>query len=46
MQASYEAGLYAAQKLGWTMIECCDINGKMRSIDEIQSDLRVLLEDI
>lgn len=37
---SYEAGLYAAGKLGWTKIYCCDKNGSLRSIDDIQTELR------
>lgn len=36
---SYKAGLYAAEKLGWTMIRCCE-NGQMRPVEEIQAELR------
>ncbi|NLK40173.1 MAG: thymidylate kinase [Clostridiales bacterium] len=36
---SYNAGLYAAKKLGWIMIHCCE-NGQMRSIDDIQAEIR------
>ncbi len=38
-----EAGLYAAEKLGWTVIACSDGN-EPRSIDDIAADIKAAVE--
>lgn len=42
---SYEAGLYAAEKLGWTRIDCCR-DGSMRTIEEIEAEIRGHVETL
>ncbi len=43
MRKSYEAALYASEKLGWTKIKCYNENG-IRSRDEIFSDILNVIE--
>ncbi|MBO4452869.1 MAG: deoxynucleoside kinase [Clostridia bacterium] len=38
LENSYRAALYSAEKLGWIKIDCSK-NGKIREIDDIQSEL-------
>ena len=38
MRRCFECASYAAQKLGWTIIECCD-GDNMRSVPEITEDI-------
>ncbi len=40
-----EAAEYCASRLGWRVVECCE-NGAMRSVEEIQADIQILLEHI
>ena len=40
-----EAAAYCRSKLGWKVVECCK-NEKMRSIEDIQSDILQIVTDI
>lgn len=44
LQKSYKAARYAAEKLGWITVECAE-NGVMRSIDDIQNELKGILKE-
>ena len=37
-----EAADYCSKRLGWKVVECCE-NGAMRSIEDIQKDIRLLI---
>ena len=38
-----ESALYAAEKLGWKRISCCE-NGEMRTIEAISNDILKIIE--
>ncbi|MCD7776798.1 MAG: thymidylate kinase, partial [Firmicutes bacterium] len=43
MSRSHMAGLYAADKLGWKIIDCADGNGSLRERQDIFEDIRSVL---
>ena len=43
---AYETGMYIANKFNWDIINCCDDNNNMKSIDEIQKEIQNHIKDL
>ncbi len=39
LQKAYDTALWVAEKLGWTVIDCADENGNIRTIEDIHEDI-------
>ena len=39
LKAAYDTSIWIAERLGWTIIECVDENGNLRSIEDIHEEV-------
>ncbi len=46
LKKAYETSLWVAKKYGWTIINCADENGNLRSIEEIHQDIYKKVIDV
>lgn len=46
LKKAYETSLWVAKKYGWTIINCADENGNLRSIEDIHQDIYKKVIDV
>jgi hypothetical protein len=39
LKAAYETSLWVAKKFGWTIIDCVDAEGNIRTIEDIHEEI-------
>ena len=44
--SAYQTGMWVAKKLKWKVVDCLDMNGKLKSVEEIEKDILEIAKTI